>query len=348
MIYSRVRIDNFSCLMPEEIISSAQIEETLAPLYERLKLPAGRLELMTGIRERRAWTRGTLPSEAAVLAGEKALAASSVPRSKIGALMMCSVCRDCLEPATATIVHSRLGLPDDCVIFDISNACLGLLSGMITAANMIELGQIDSALLVAGENGRPLLEATIDKMLNDASLTRQTVKPLFASLTIGSGAAAVLMTSDRILPDGHRFIGGATLSDTAGNELCRGNSDRGMDESAAPIMNTDSEVLMKRGVALASGTWKKFKAELSMDEKDFDVICTHQVGVAHRKLLYESLGLDLAKDFSTFERYGNVGSVSCIATAAEAAEQNFLKKGQTLAILGIGSGINCTMLGVEW
>jgi 3-oxoacyl-[acyl-carrier-protein] synthase-3 len=33
---------------------------------------------------------------------------------------------------------------------------------------------------------------------------------------------------------------------------------------------------------------------------------------------------------------------------AEAESAGILEKGEKLALLGIGSGINCTMLGVEW
>ena len=64
--------------LPPNIVTSTGIEERLAPVYERLKLPSGRLEMMTGIRERRFWDPGTPPSRGAALAGRKALEAASV------------------------------------------------------------------------------------------------------------------------------------------------------------------------------------------------------------------------------------------------------------------------------
>ena len=63
MRFSKVRIEALAVALPEEIISSAAIEEQLRPLYERLNLPFGRLELMTGIRERRVWSDATRPSD---------------------------------------------------------------------------------------------------------------------------------------------------------------------------------------------------------------------------------------------------------------------------------------------
>src|SRR5688572_12258199 len=103
---------------------------------------------MTGIRERRFWPQGTLPSDKSIEGGEHAIATAGVGRDLIGALVHGSVCRDHLEPATACRVHHALGLPRDCLIYDVSNACLGLLNGLVQVANMIELGQIRAGLVV--------------------------------------------------------------------------------------------------------------------------------------------------------------------------------------------------------
>jgi 3-oxoacyl-[acyl-carrier-protein] synthase-3 len=348
MLYKNVNIEAFAYELPPEILSSGKIEDQLKPAYDRLKLSHGRLEMMTGIMERRLWEPGFLPSDAAVLAGRNALSKTDFPKDKIGCLINCSVCRDFLEPATATVVHHQLGLPESALVFDISNACLGVLTGMLTAANMIELGQIEAALLVAGENSRSLLETTIKTIAEDTSLTRQTIKPLFASLTIGSGACAVLLSRRSSESGGHRLLGGSSLAATRYNHLCRGNADKGMNDQAETLMNTDAETLMHCGIDTADETWKEFKRETGWTAEDIDCICTHQVGSAHKLLLLEKLGLEAAKDYATLEKLGNIGSVSCPITAAMAVEAGKIKPGEKLALLGIGSGINCTMLGVEW
>jgi 3-oxoacyl-[acyl-carrier-protein] synthase-3 len=348
MLYENVNIEAFGYELAPVSISSDEIEGRLAPVYERLHLPYGRLEMMSGIRERRLWESGTMPSKAAIFAGRNALANSAIQAKDIGCLIMCSVCRDFLEPATATVVHSELGLPENALVFDISNACLGILTGMITAANMIELGQIKAALLVAGENSRPLLESTIKVMLEDKTLTRQSVKKYFSSLTIGSGSVGVVLAHKDASSTKHKLVGGYSLAVTSHNKLCRGNSDRGMADNTETLMSTDSEELMRKGVEVAAETWKFFKKEVGWKNETPDCFCTHQVGTAHRKLMYETLGIDVSKDFPTLSFLGNVGSVSCPITAAMAVESGKLAAGRKLAMLGIGSGINCTMLGVEW
>ena len=74
----------------------------------------------------------------------------------------------------------------------------------------------------------------------------------------------------------------------------------------------------------------------------------HQVGTVHRDKFYESIGLDSAKDFSTFESLGNVGSVSLPLTMAMGIEREPPAPDERIAMLGIGSGLSCMMLGVRW
>jgi len=348
MRYTKVRLETPAYAMPPEVVTSAEIEERLAPAYRRMGLPPGRLELMSGIRERRFWLPGTRPSEAAAEAGRKALAASQVPAEAIGCLMMCSVCRDCLEPASATRVHHLLGLPEGCLAFDISNACLGILTGMVTAAAMIEAGHVQAALLVAGENARPLVESTLRTMLADESLTRRTIKPHFASLTIGSGAVAMILAHKSLLPDAPRLLGGASLAATAHHDLCQGNADKGMHDDAETLMATDAEALLAAGIAVAARTWGACKAALGWDNATPDRICTHQVGSAHRRELFAALDLPLDRDCPIVAEFGNTGSVACPMALARAVEAGLVAPGDHVALLGIGSGINCTMLGVQW
>ncbi|MFA5204052.1 MAG: 3-oxoacyl-ACP synthase III [Lentisphaeria bacterium] len=344
MRFEQVDIAALGYALPEEVVTSTEIEARLKPVYERLRLPEGRLELMTGIRERRLWPAGFRPSDAAALAGRDALRRAALAPEAVDALFHCSVCRDFLEPATSTVVHHQLGLGGHALNFDLSNACLGVLSGMIVAAGMIELGQLRSALIVSGENSRPLFEATLRRLLEDRTLTRQSSKDAFASLTIGSAAAAALLVRRDPARPGHRLLGGACRANTAWNHLCQGDAAG----NGGALMSTNSEELLVRGVETAAATWADFKRELGWNETTPDIVCTHQVGRVHRDRLYQALGLDPARDFATVDSLGNCGSASLPVTAARAADSGRLQPGQRLAMLGIGSGINCAMLGVDW
>lgn len=345
MRFERTCIESLAAALPDEVLSSAAIEERLRPLYERLRLPAGRLELMTGIRERRVWPPGTRPSEASARAGRAALAQSRLSPDQVELFIHSAVSRDMLEPATAAFAHRQIGLPASAQIFDVSNACLGFLNALVIAASMIESGQIRCALVAAGENSRPLVDQTLATLLAHP-FTRNEIKPYFANLTIGSGAVAAVVCHQDLIPAGARHFlrGGAARAATVHSDLCQGDT-HGADALA---MQTDSERLLVAGVALARDTWEDFVRNTGWSASDFDRFICHQVGSAHRKLLYETLGLDLARDFSTFETLGNMGSVSLPATLWAALEAGAVRPGQRLGLLGIGSGLNCLMLAVEW
>jgi 3-oxoacyl-[acyl-carrier-protein] synthase-3 len=344
MQYRLVSLHTLAYELPPRVVSSDDLESRLAPLYQRLKLPYGRLEMMSGIEQRRFWNPGTQPSQAAVLAGQKALERAGITPGEIEALIFTSVSRDMMEPATASFVHASLGLSEDCLLFDISNACLGFLDGIIMLANMIELGQVQNGLLVAGETAEDLVDSTIDALLTDQTLTRQSIKSAFASLTIGSGAVALYMCRNEGEQHQLRLIHGAWKANTRHVHLCQG----AQQGEAITLMNTDSEELLRRGVETARMTWQQFSAKKGWQESDIDRFFCHQVGSAHARLLFESLGLESAKNYETLLHLGNVGSVSAPITLAMAIEQGAFTPGQKGAILGIGSGINCMMLGIDW
>src|SRR5579872_5119924 len=192
MNYSRVYIDAIGYELPPVVVTSQELEQRLRPVYQALRLPDGQLEALTGITERRWWEPGYPLHEGAVRAARKALDASNVLPEDVGVLIYAAVCREQFEPATACRVAAGLGLKPD-TIYDISNACLGVLNGIVDVANRIQLGYIRAGLVVSCETAREINESTIEAMLA-APRDMETFKKSLATLTGGSGAVAVLVT----------------------------------------------------------------------------------------------------------------------------------------------------------
>lgn len=340
MFYNRVCLEGFGYTIPPEIVLTVEVEKQLAPLYRRLKLPEGRLELMTGIRERRFWPAGTRITEISTSSGERAISAAKLQRDKIGALVHGSVCRDFLEPATACGVHSRLQLPSACAVYDVSNACLGILNGIVQIANMIELGQIQAGLVVGTEDGRALVERTIQELNADMTLTRASIKESIASLTIGSASVAVLLCDRELSRSGSRLLAATWHANTTEHGLCQS-------DGLETVMRTDSERLLREGIATGATTFTRFLKNVGWKQTDIGKTFCHQVGTAHQRLLFDTLGLDPGIDFTTFNTLGNTGAVALPITAALGLERGHVRPGDRVAMLGIGSGINCLMLAAE-
>lgn len=346
MKYSRVYVDSFGYELPPNVVTSDDLENRLEPLYEALHFQKGQIEALTGIRERRFWNPGYKMYEGAIKAGQKAIDASGISPDSIGMLIYGGVCRDNLEPATACAVSQGLALGHETQVYDVSNACLGILNGMVQVANAIELGQIRAGLVVSCESARQIIDTTIARLLEtkDMNLFKKTI----ATLTGGSGAVGVLLTDKSISHKGHHLMGGVIRSATEHHKLCRWGPDTGIPASGLHVMETDSVGVLQNGVALGIETFKAFRKELLWPDDKPDKIICHQVGATHQNTILESIGIPKEKDFTTFRHLGNIGTVSLPITAAIASEREFLMPGDMVGFLGIGSGLNCLMLGVKW
>lgn len=345
-IFKNVCLESMASLLPQESLSSLEIENQLLPIYEQLKLSVGRLELMTGIKNRFIFPKGLRPSTKAIEVGQKVLEQSKIAKDKIDLLINASVCRDFLEPSTAAFIHKGLGLRPACAFMDISNACLGVLQAIFIAALLVEAGQIQSALIVSCENSRPLIEESI-KSLNNAQADKALLKKLFSNFTIGSGAFGVIVThQNNTNPDAPKLHlkGGLQLVDSNSSDLCVGHGDiNGL------FMQTQSELLLARGVELAKSTYGSFCDLFNMQTKDFDHFVAHQVGTQHRNILYSTLNIPLEKDTSTYETMGNCGSVALpIALCHKLQELKSPNRTQELALLGMGSGLSALMMRLQW
>lgn len=344
--WPKVCIEAIGWDLPEEVVPSSTLEEQLAPTYRALHLAPGQIEALTGIRARRYWPPGTSMADRAAVAGRRALEGAGLAPEDLGCVIYGGVCRDNLEPATACAVAEALGTSPDTLVYDVSNACLGVLSGMIAVANAITLGQIRAGLVVAAESAREIGASTV-RALN-AHPTMDNLRLSLATMTGGSAAVGVLLTDAEISYRGHRLLGGAALAAPEFHRICRWGPSAGLLGETTNVMSTDASAVLTHGIALGRRTWARFLEVLDWRPRDVDRVVGHQVGAAHREAILDALGIDGDRDISTFETLGNTGSVAVPLTAGLGDSQGLLRAGDRVALLGIGSGLNCVMLGVQW
>ncbi len=348
MKYSKVYVETIGYELPSVVVTSREIEARLDPFYQDLKLSRGLLEALTGIFERRWWPEEYRLSDGAVAAAKKSLDASGMAIEDVGALVYTGVCREYLEPATACRVAHALGVQENTAVYDISNACLGMLSGIFDMANRIELGQIKAGLIVSCESAREIVDLTIDRVRRSKDMA--LFKECLATLTGGSGAAAVLLSDGTVGGRGgrHALEGGVNLTNPEQHDLCRWGVSRKTGALHEEFMKTDAIGVLKHGVALGSRTWKVFLRNQGWTVSDVDKTICHQVASANQNAILKATGIAKEKDFTSYPFLGNMGTVSLPITAALAAERGFLQEGDRVAFLGIGSGLNCIMQGLVW
>ncbi len=319
-------------------ITSEELEDRLAPTLSRLGMNPGTLSQVAGIKARRFWDKGTKPSDAATKAAIMAIEKSGIDRSLIKAIVNTSVCRDYLEPSTACIVHHHLGLASDCINFDLGNACLGFINGMDLVASLIERGEIEYGIVVDGEGSQDIVDTTIQR-LNQSECTAQEFRAQFATFTLGSGGAAMILCRKDLAPHHPTYRGGVQLAATQHYRLCHGQPD---------YMQTDTKGLLMAGLELANRVWIKAKDELGWKMEELDHLVLHQVSQVHTMSLAQTLGLDINKAHITFDELGNIGPAAVPITLAKAVEEGKIKENQRIALLAIGSGLNCEMAEIVW
>ena len=142
---------------PENIRTSQEIERTLIDSPHPFSID---IEARTGIRERRFRDPKMRIVDMALEACKKAIDQSGVNPKEIDLIIYCGVCREFTEPATATLIHHRLGLKQ-ATAFDVSNACLGFVDGWFIADSMIASGRASLALIVTAEAGSKYSELAV-------------------------------------------------------------------------------------------------------------------------------------------------------------------------------------------
>lgn len=350
MKYSKVFIESFGYELAPNVVTTTELEEKLAPFYTAMGFGPGQLEALTGIRERRYWDEVHTLGEHAAAAGQKALDEANIDPAQIGALVYCGVGQDGFEPATSCSVADRLNIGENAHIFDVKSACLGMITGIVQVANEIELGNIRAGLVVSCESARQIVDSTIREINTHKSL--EFYKDAVATMTGGSGAAAVLLTDGTLgNPDNrkHSLKGGIVKNAIKHHELCHwGFEQTGMPTDSRIIMRTKAQQVLEYGLDLARQTFTDFKKAFHLPLDKPDKFIGHQVGAVHHQRFYQTLGVDIKKDFATFPFLGNIGTVSLPITAAIADERGFLQPKDFVAFIGVGSGLNCYILGVEW
>lgn len=324
---------------PTEYYSSDAIETLLDPIYQKLKLPKGRLSELTGIERRGCYSSDLSPGEIASLSAKKLLEEFQLNPNEIDALIYCGVCRDALEPATSAQVHYHLKLSADCLHFDISNACLGMMNGIHLATKLLSNSKMKHVLVTTGENSLPLLQALIKELNTNQDINRKNIKQHIASLTLGSASLTLLISREDLYSDKSKILGFHWKTDTDAFRYCQALGDYWN-----PKMKTESEDLLYSGVALGKSLWNTWKTE-QLDNVNYYL--THQVGKSHESFLQAELNLKNMNSYRSYPLFGNTGSAAVALTWHLAMEEKVFKKGERGVWLGIGSGLNSMLMHLE-
>ena len=106
---------------------------------------------MTGILGHHLAMDRQTASDLCYAAAVKIIQEKHISLEDIGAIVLVTQNPDYNVPATACVLHYRLGLSKDCIAFDVNLGCSGYVNGINIIASIIANSNIKYALLLAGD-----------------------------------------------------------------------------------------------------------------------------------------------------------------------------------------------------
>lgn len=322
------------------IVTSLDLENMMSDTMNRLNIPFGSFEALTGIKERRWWDEGVLISDVATEVGRKAIEKANIKPEQIGYIINCSVTKDfTMEPTLSVISHNSLGLSDKCKNFDISCTCAGFAAALDVASGLLNDYQADYILIIASESIR-MLQTETTKRLNTPETTLTDIFSQIVALTFGSGAVAMIVTRKELSTTNHIINNSIFMADTQHNMLTYATMD---------YIFIEGRKLLESALYIDSVIWERAQEELNWKNDCIDLYIPHQVSSKNNDSFFNipNIKTDRNKHKFIFEKFGNQGPAGWVITLSKAVEENDWTD-KRIGVLSIGSGFNAYLIDIKW
>jgi 3-oxoacyl-(acyl-carrier-protein) synthase III len=340
-----VQVTGVGADIPPHVVTTAEVEERAG--IGRFGFAPGWLERVTGVRERRYAEPSVRPSDLAIAAGLRALADRGLDASEVDTVLFTGITRDFIEPATANRVADGIGA-FHARVFDLTNACNGLIDGLDVADSLIRTGK-----------GRHVLVTTGERASISVHWHARTVEELMrtvAGLMVGDGGGALVVEASEDPARGIRereyrsdprhwrlAIGGLFRPTTQACEVCGSVVDL--------RFLCDGRELFQVGLEMMPPTMLAAMQRSGWTYDQLDLVFCHE---ASRRFVEAGMA-DLGegnhpgpKIWSTVERYGNTSTVSLPVQMAEAKAAGALVPGAKVLLLGGSSGVSMAAVTLSW
>ncbi|MEW2138020.1 3-oxoacyl-[acyl-carrier-protein] synthase III C-terminal domain-containing protein [Streptomyces sp. NPDC005409] len=325
------RISEVAVHLPAGRQTSAAIEDRLREHSEGSRIPPRLLRRLYGLEERVVAQDGDLPSDLAARAVEQVLRQAQVEAGDVDLLLFAAISADLQEPANAHVVAAKTGLT--CPVFDVSNACNGVLNALEVADAFIRCGRYRRVLIACGE---------VLSRLSRWSLSPQELVTGLASLTGGDMGAALLVEGSET----PGILASTFTANSAGwPAAALFNPPQAPGRPAG--LHIDSEQLRASFLGLDTHA-RQWLKEQRTDPRDFPLVCVHQPSVPFVRLICESLGVREEAVVPAFRTTGNMGAGSLPLQLALAREQGRLQPGTKTALFGLASGASSGVMLIDW
>lgn len=298
---------------------------------------ADKIYAKTGIRSRRVVPPEQTAGDLGLLATRELLDRDCVAPGRIDALLFISQSADYLLPATACVLHDRLGLSTRCAAFDINLGCSGFTYGLWLAGSLIESRTASQVLLICSETYSRYCD------LHDLA----TVS-LF-----GDGAAAALITADSASALARL---GPTVLGTDGNGACNLIVPQGgararttnPDGGGRPRLVMDGPEVFQFALDRIGPALSDLFNVAGKTREDIDLFLFHQANRFMLSTLREELCLPAERFPIDVEEVGNAATASLPILVSRCLQAGMIHSGCRSVLAGFGVGFSWALTYAEW
>ena len=326
--FNNIRISGIACAVPATVVKVSDFAGRFGEEY------CHKFSEVTGIREFRKTREHQTTSDLCFAAAENLLSRKHIERQQIGALVLVTHTADYRRPATACVLHKRLGLSKDCAAFDISLGCSAFVYGLQVVCSMMANSNIDKALLLVGE--------TLTKMTHPED---RSVAMLF-----GDGGSAILLEKT----NEPSSIKGLLKTDGTGYRaiIAPAGGFRNMNATHEDILWPDGnrrtlyntimqgENVFSFSITDVPRTIKEFLSVTGTTVDDYDCLAFHQANRFISQMLCKKLKVSQEKMPLCLDRYGNPSAPSIPMVICDTYGEKSDNKDLSFLMCGFGVGLS--------
>ena len=288
----------------------------------------------TGVKQFRKTKEHQTASDLCFAAAESIINSKGINRDEIGALVFIAHSTDYRRPATACVLHKRLGLSKDCVAYDVSLGCSAFVYGLNVVCSMMQNSDINKALLLCGES--------LTKMThpNDKSV----------AMLFGDGGSAILLEKT----DEECAIKGILKTDGTGYKaiIAPAGGFRNLnattedfvwpDGNTRTLYNTtmQGEDVFAFTISAVPRTIKEFFAKTETTVDDYDCLAFHQANQFISQMLCKKLKATPEKMPLCLDRFGNTSAQAIPMVMCDTYGESNDDKELNFLMCGFGVGLS--------
>jgi len=317
--------------VPDRVVTNAELSRSLGEDID--EFVSGTL----GIRERRWCGPDESAADLAEAAAHQALKGAGMGPEDVDLLVVSTDTPEYVSPATASVLHGRLGLPYGTGAFDLNAACAGFVTALDLASKYLAAdARLDRILVVA-----------VYAMTKYVDPTDKKTVTIFAdgagAVVVGRSAEPGVLTSelraDGSLADGLGVFAGGTAEPITEEVLREGYRNRlHFVKKYPPEVNLEG--------------WPRIVRELldgiAREVDEVDHWFWTQVNLSTIREVMATLGQPMEKAHTIMHKWGYTGSACLPMALDDAVEAGRLSPGDLVVFTGSGAGLAMGSLAMIW